>query len=217
MSKTVEWTIQKAFLHAQRKATPPTTGSKFEALLDIADSMQKMWANEDGVIWDSLYVRINIGTATVTDTFPIPATIEKVSNDSEDPILVGTQPYKLVKPAQLYKYKDSKAVARVASNLKFSKAFAADDSLLGSAITVPGQGPVPDITSTADIVAVDQPMWLAYMMAAEFIRADVVKRDQYDNLLALADAVMADMKANNGGSDEVFDSGGWSPAGGEDL
>jgi hypothetical protein len=69
---TVDQAITKAFLHAQRKPTAPAVGTtKYNALLAIADSMQKLWATEPDVEWDSLYQPgpTLAVTVTATDTF----------------------------------------------------------------------------------------------------------------------------------------------------
>lgn len=218
MAKTVAWTIQKAFLHAQRKATPPAAGtSKYEALLGIADSMQHMWQDEDGVDWNSLYSLETISTVTATDTFDLPDEVNYILKDEDSPILVtngtSTTAYKLVTARQLYRNQDSDACAQIGRTLVFSRAFTSTSSQLGYSIKVPAILYTEDITSENDEVQVDDPMWLAYMMAAEFNRGDVVKRDTYDQLLALADACMVKMKNANQGSHELVTSGGWSAEG----
>lgn len=205
MAQTVAWAIQKAFLHSNRKATPPAAGtSKYEALLDIADSMQKLWASEPGIEWDSLYSLETIGTVSATDTFTLPATINYISKSEDDPIRVGATPYKLVKPNQLYKYQGADVCAQIGRTLKFAKAFASDSAHIGEDIHVPAILYTADLTLGTSNIQVDDPMWLAYMMAAEFVRNDVVKQGQYDNLLSLADQCMQRMiSANSGSLNEV--------------
>jgi hypothetical protein len=205
MSQTVEWAIQKAFLHSNRKATPPASGtSKYEALLDIADSMQKMWASEPATEWDSLYSLETIGTVSATDTFDLPDEVNYISKSEDDPIRItngtSTTTYKLVKPNQLYKFQGSNVCAQIGRTLKFSTAFTSSSSVLGYDITVPSILYTDDITTGTDEIQVTDPMWLAYMMAADFCRNDVVKQNQYDNLLALADQCMQKMIADNSGS-----------------
>lgn len=205
---TVDWAIQRAFLHAQRKATAPATGSsKYNALLGIADSMQKMWQTEPDVEWDSLYSLETLDSAvTATDTFDLSDGINYIRKRENDFILLtdgtSTRQYRLVKPDQLYQYRESNVVARIGSTLKFPKEFASDSSLLGYSIQVPAVLYVDDITNGNQTIQVDDPMWLVYMMAAEFVRNDVVKANQYDNLLALADQTMRRMKQNNTGQTE---------------
>lgn len=215
---TVDQAITKAFLHAQRKPVPPTAGTtKYNALLGIADSMQKLWAAEPDVEWGSLYSQVTLAAlVTATDTIALDSTIDKISQTDGDPIQitngVNTTRYTVVMPNQLDRYRNVCAVAKLGRNLKFSKAFTSTSSLLGYSIKVPAITYVADITAGANTVAVDDPMWLVYMMAAEFCRNDVVKQNQYDNLLALADEHMQRMKQANGGQIDVVATP-WTPAG----
>lgn len=202
--QTVAWAIQKAFLAAQRKADAPAAGtSKYEVLLDLADSMTKAWESEPGVEWDSLYSVQIIGTVSATDTFELTEEVNYISKSEDNPVRItngtSTKAYKVVSARQLYKYKDSDVCAQIGHNLVFAKAFASDSNLIGYNIQVPAIIHVDDITSANDDIQVDDPMWLVYMMAAEFCRNDVVKQGQYDNLLAYANQCMERMKQANSG------------------
>lgn len=218
MARSVSWVIQKAFLHAQRKSTPPAVGtSKYEALFDIADSMQQLWQDEDGVDWNSLYSLETIGTVSATDTFDLPDEINYITKDEENPVIVtngsAIKTFKLVTAKQLYKYRNSDVCAQIGRTLVFSRPFTSTSSELGYDIKVPAILYVEDITSATDEVQVDDPMWLAYMMAAEFNRADTTKSNTYDDLIALADVCMTKMRNANSGSYEMVTSGGWSAEG----
>lgn len=214
---TVDSAIAKAFLHAKRKATSPT-GSKYNALLGMADSFQKLWATETD--WSSLYASVTLtALVSATDTFSLAnatGTVDYISDREGNPIQLydGTSYAKVyfVSPAQLYEYRFRLATAQIGSNLKFSAAFAADSQYIGDSIVVPAYLAVNEITSGSDTVQVDDPMWLCYMMAAEFCRNDVEKAGQYDNLLALADQCMQKMLANNGGQYETVVTA-WQPEG----
>jgi hypothetical protein len=179
--------------------------------------MQHMWADEDGVDWNSLYSLETIGTVTATDTFDLPDEVNYILKDEDSPILVtngtSTTTFKLVSARQLYQTKDSDACAQIGRTLVFSRPFTSSSSTLGYSIKVPAILYVEDITSETDEVQVEDPMWLAYMMAAEFNRGDIVKRDTYDQLLALAESCMTKMKTSNAGSVETVTSGGWSAQG----
>jgi hypothetical protein len=202
---TVDSAITKAYLHAMRKPTAPSSGTtKYNALLAIADSMQKLWAAEPGIEWDKLYSLVSLASVvSATDTFALDSTIDKVSERQGDYILVtngtNTCTVRIVSPDQLYDNRYKLAAARIGSNIKFSAAFASDSTYIGYTIKVPAFVYPNDITSGSDTVQVPDPMWLVYMMAAEYIRNDVVKQNQYDNLLALAEQHMTRMKENNGG------------------
>lgn len=202
---TVDQAISRAFLHAQRKPVAPASGTtKYNALLAIADSMQKMWATEPGIEWDSLYALVQLSVVvSATDTFALDGSINDLSQREGDYVLVtngtNTVQYTVVDPDQLYTYRNSNVCARIGSNLKFSRAFTTTGGMIGYNIKVPAIGYVPDITTGSQTVSVDDPMWLVYMMAAEFCRNDTVKSGQYDNLLQMADQHMQKMKQANGG------------------
>jgi hypothetical protein len=220
MSMTIDQAITKAFLHAQRKATPPASGTpKYNALLGIADSMTRQWASEPGVEWDSLYSLETLAAlVTATDTFALNSTIDNISKRPGDYILVTngvtTCRYTLVPPNQLYLDRYKNSVARIGSNLKFSKAFVSTDTTIGYSIKVPSILYPTEITSGSQLVQVDDPMYLVYMMAAEFVRNDAVRVGQYSNLLALADEIMQKMKQVQGGQIEYVATP-WAPAGAE--
>jgi hypothetical protein len=216
MARTVQWAIEKAFLHANRKATAPNAGSsKHDVLLALADSTQKLWAAEEGIEWNSLSDTIDLGPVTATDTFALPDSVDYVSQDTDQTVRIGSTDYKLVSAAQLRRYRDSAVVAQIGRNLVFPRAFAATDAGFGLDIEVPVVLAVSDITAATDTIQVDRPMWLAYMMAAEFVRNDVVKQGQYDNLLALADVEMGKMKEANASTVNDYALNGFQAAGAE--
>jgi hypothetical protein len=218
MARTVDWVIQKAFLEAQRKSTAPTSGtSKYNALLGIVDNKQLEWASEPSVEWDSLYSVVTLAAVvSATDTFALTGTINYISKREGNPILItngtNTSRFMLVSPNQLDEYRYDDACAQVGSNLVFSKAFSASSSLIGYSIKVPSMLYPTDITSGSQNVQVDDPLWLVYMVAADFVRNDVVKRDNYDLLLQLAAERMAKMKQANGGQQAAVATP-WAPTG----
>jgi hypothetical protein len=218
MARTVDWVIQKAFLEAQRKSTAPTSGtSKYNALLGIVDNKQLEWASEPSVEWDSLYSVVTLAAVvSATDTFALTGTINYISKREGNPILItngtNTSRFMLVSPNQLDEYRYDDACAQVGSNLVFSKAFSASSSLIGYSIKVPSMLYPTDITSGSQNVQVDDPLWLVYMVAADFVRNDVVKRDNYDLLLQMAAERMAKMKQANGGQQAAVATP-WAPTG----
>lgn len=211
--------IQKAYLLATGKPTAPTAGStKYNRLLGIINIMQDLWQAEAGVRWNSLYsVATSPDTVTTTDTFQLPTSIRDVSKTEKDYVRVnrldgGTSNYTLVNPEQLSAYPGNRVVARVGNNLKFSIAFPSDSADIGGSISVPGYTSLPELTNDTDVISVDDPNWLVYMTAAEYVRNDITKQNQYGNLIALAQSSMDSMKANNSGQiDEVQRP--WSPLG----
>lgn len=192
--------ISKAFLHGQGKAVPPASGStKYQQLLGIVDSMQKMWAAEPEVDWNSLYSLETLDNADPTNqTYNLPDEVNYVTQVENDPVRINGRTFKLINPNQLWAFRNDECAAQVGRTLVFSKPF--DSTLAGYPITVPVILLTDDITSGTDYVQVDDPMWLVYTVAAEFDRNDIVKVAQYNNLLALADQHMQRMKSNNEGA-----------------
>lgn len=203
---TIDAAVARSFVHAQRKATPPAVGtSKYNALLAIADSMQKLWQAEPNVEWNSLYSLVSNGTISATNTMDLDDTINYISKRETDraiaisPITAAEKYYNIISPNQLLEYRNLDAVAQMGRTLYFPKAFLSTSILIGYTFKVPSILYVDDITVGTQTVQVDDPMWLVYSMAAEFVRNDVVKQAQYSNLLALADQCMQRMKQANGG------------------
>lgn len=217
MSKTVDWCIQKAYLAATRKPiAPATTTTKYNALLGIADSMQKLWADEPNVEWNSLYSLVSNGTISATDTFDLDDTINYISKREGDFGLAtngtNTTTYTIVNPNQLYGFRDQKVIAQVGQTIKFPKAFTSTSPVFGYTLKIPAFVYPDDITVGTQTVQVDDPMWLVYMIAYEFVKSDLVKRFLKDDLLQQANSVMEKMKQANVGQYETVGTD-WRPAG----
>lgn len=201
-ARDADYIIRKAFAHGVRKATPPASGtSKYNTLLEYVDSGQKDWQDEPNTQWNSLYLSATGGPVTTSQTYTLPTTIREISKRPDDRLILtdGTQEkrYKIVEPNQLDELRLTDCVAQIGRTLKFSQPFDADSSLIGYDIIVPGYGYVGDVTTGASVIDVPDPMWLAYYVAAEYIRGDIVRQNQYNNLLALADQHMQKMKQDN--------------------
>jgi hypothetical protein len=207
--RTATWCIQKAFVEAVRKDIAPTSGKKFTILLTMLDSEQKNWAGEPGVEWNSLSELVDNGTATSSLTYDLEDTIDYISHRPGDSILVGDTAYMFVTPAQLYEYRYQNAVCQVGQSLKFSKI----PGTIGQKIQVPAQLVVDDITKGSDLVQCDDPMYLVYALAANYIRGDNTRSGQYDNLVAKATDRMEKMKQANMGQYETLITTGFTGLG----
>lgn len=216
---TVDQVITKAYQEAKGKPVPPAQGTtKYNSLLILCDNLQKIWAAEPDVEWNSLYSVVNIGPITATGSFAIPATVDYLIKRSTDPIYTSNgvsghrKDYKLVQPNQLYLNKYTDGIAQAGSNLIFPQAFTSANTDFGWDLYAPAILKVDDITAGTDTVQVDDPMWLVFMVAADFVRNDLVRQNQYDRLVAYAQEVMRKMKQRNQGSDEevILE---WTPAG----
>lgn len=201
--------IAHAYLLAKRKTTTLTAGTaKYDQLLAIANVKIDDWQNEQD--WNSQYTVVSLPTVvTATDTIPLTASVRKISKNDGDYIRilhtdgVAESVYTLVGADELYRYRTSNAVARVGSDLVFSRAFVATDPQIGGTVKVPCYGNATTLTDGADIVPVDDPYWLAYATAAEYIRFDFTLRDQADTLLNTANQRMESMMEDDQGQFNV--------------
>lgn len=218
---TVSDVIELAYQHAKGKPTPPAVGTtKYNSLLLLCNSLQKQWAAEPDVEWNSLYSVTTIGTISATDTFAIPSTVDYISKRVTDPVFTtnGTSrvDYTLVKPQELYINNADKVVAHEGGNLVFPSAFTSDSQDFGWTLKAPCILRVNDIDDGADAVQVDDPMWLVWMVAADFVRNDLVRTNQYERLVTYAQDVMRKMKQRNQSQNERITTE-WRPMGAESL
>lgn len=217
MSMTVTTAITKAYSAAKGKATPPAVDTaKYNQLLLLADSLQKVWAAEPGVQWDSLYSKVSAGAIGAVSSIAVPVTTNYIIKEENDPIhaISGTQrtDFKLVRPNELYTNRYVNAVAQAGRSLIFHEAFTSASPTFGWTLYVPSIIYPTEITTGADVVQVDDPMWLVFMMAAEFVRNDLVRQNQYASLVNYATESMTKMKQDNQGQNETVDTP-WAPLG----
>lgn len=220
---TINTAIIQAYLEATRKKVSVVTEiptKKYNALLGLAFDLTKTWESEPGTDWMSRYERLDLGNITATGTFELDDTIRVLSPQEGDPIyvLVGTAYYfyKLVPPTKLFVTpsgsedvlwgRNANICARQGNLLKFSRPFTTKDTQFGGKLNVPCFTYCDDVTSGTQDVQVDDPLWLIYMMAAEFIRNDRVKQGQYGNLVAKAQDRMNAMKSANVAQMEQMES-----------
>lgn len=210
---TLGWAIQKAYQRATRHVDTLTASSaNYQALLEMADDFQRDWQDEPGVDWRSLYQQVAIGTVQLsTPSYSLPNTIRHLSNREEDSVILQitsgansgeTWFYDMINPDKLTEYRYKQACSILQDQLYFANSpenpiFPANDARLGAQITVPAYMYVKDLTSANQTIQVDDPMWLVYMMAAEFVRTDFVRQNQYPNLLAAAANKMEGMLQRN--------------------
>lgn len=196
--------IQKTYLKATGKPTAPSSGTrKYEQILELQKYYTEVWEREPGVDWSSLFdYRTLAVSVTATDTFALPATVRKVSQQDGDyvRIVLGNDEweYELIPVDRLYEYRYENAVAQVGQSLMFSRAFEATDPQIGGSIVVPSYGYVDVALVAADTIAIDDPNWLVTICAAEFVRNDIVRQNQYPNLVAEATVLMERMKEDTG-------------------
>jgi hypothetical protein len=225
---TVTEAIAATYLLATGKATAPSSGTaKYTKILALLNIFTQNWATEP-VMWASLRSTFTVtspATVTATDTFAIPATVGKISEQEGDYVRInhanGTDQstYTIVPIERLYD--DGPTInnaggpycAVSGSNLIFPVAFTSTSPQFGGTVKIPGYAIPATLTDGADVIQVDDPYWLCYMAAAEYIRNDITRVQQYGNLIAQANNSMNNMiNANNSQKETAYAS--WSPGNG---
>lgn len=213
------WAIQKAYTRATRHTdTLSATNPLYLALAQIADDVQRDWQDEPGIDWNSLYIQTDIGTIQqgVAD-YDNDSTIRKLSAREGDSIVLQQKSginngqcwyYDIVSPEKLTEYRYRQAAALYQGEIHFANTpqnpiFPINDARIGAHIIVPGYLYVDDLLSPNQLIQVDDPQWLVYMMAAELVRTDFVRQNQYPNLLAIANNKMQGMRQRN--EDQVME------------
>jgi len=204
--------VKRAHLKASGKVkTLATTDPKYIRILELANMYQNESQNEPGVDWESTYDYVSIGTVSATDSYSIDTdTVFKVSQKEFDDIKIvdsdnKTWFYKRVAPSDFTKRRAFNVCTIRGGNLVFDRAFTEDDAQFGATIYLPAYQRLEDLTSANDDILVDDPEWLLTMVAAEIVRNDVVKQNQYPNLIAQAQNLMQKMKENNDGVNDGVD------------
>lgn len=224
--------ITQTYLLATGKIVPPTSGTnKYSKILALLNLYQRIWALQDGVDWNSLRDTFYIDTVSATDTFPLDTDMASISSQQGDFVRIAhtdginESQYTIVPISRLYDdgpivnsagVSSANAVgtcAQSGSNLVFSRAFTTDDPQYGGTISVPGTILPDTLVNSGDIIQVDDPDWLCFRAAAEYIRNDVTRVQLYQSLLDQAEDRMNTMLANNGSQKETTYRGGWSPLG----
>lgn len=233
MSMTVSQFVPAVLMAATRKTYTFTsvTDSKAAIVISIANQLIDDWANEPGIDWNSLYLPdTSIGTVTATNTFTLPSTIRKLSNQEGDVIrIIHTDgltftDYSVIPNdrqkdyANLQRTFQNNYVISVGNKIEFNRAFASTDAQFGGTITVPAYGypgpnPAPNyLINATDVIPVDTPNWLVYATAAQYDANDVTRQQLVPRLEAKANALMDVMQDNNSGQvTKMFTP--WRPGG----
>lgn len=213
--------VSAVYLKAAGKIPAFTTGSpKWLKIVAIANNLIDAWQNEPGVDWVSLYdPEYSIGTVSATDTFDLDDDVRKLSDGRDDPVRIvhsdGVRytDYEVVPANQLRTlYQSGRYCAQVGKTIVFNKAFTSSNAEYGGTIYVPKFGFAEHIVEDDDDVPVDDPQWLVIMCAAEYVRNDIVKQNQYPNLIGEANNLMQSMKDTNDAQINTI-ARPWSPPG----
>lgn len=213
--------VAASILKATGKTSTATSGdTKWTKVLGIANDLIRTWADEPDIDWESLYdPDYSIGTVTATKTFALDTDeVRKLSDKKNDTVRVihtdgvTYTDYETVPANRLKHFSEGKYCAQIGSNLVFNKAFVATDPQFGGDIQIPIYGYPESLVSDSDDVPVDIPNWLIYRVAAEYVRNDITRQNQYPNLIAEANQLMMKMREANEAQVETVESS-WTPPG----
>lgn len=227
---TAQEFVQAVLLRATRKTTTLLTSSaKYAQILALGNYWTRRFANERGIDWNSLYnPAFSIGTVTATDAFDLDtSSVRKISERQGDVVRimwtdgVGYTDYDIIPHDKLKdtfwgQNKDSISgfyCTRMGGQLVFNHTFESTDDQFGGDIQVPCYIFTDELVNTTDEIQVDDPDWLVTICAADFVRGDVTRRDQYPILLAEANDIMTRMKEDNSAQIDTVDTP-WSPLSG---
>ena len=225
----VDTAIAAAYLRATGKTTTlASTSAKYLRLFGLLKYFTRERARERGVNWNDLYdPDLSIGTVTATDTYDLDSTIMKLSDREGDFVRifhdddVAITDYTIV-PANTLKdhfwgqNKESYSgfyCAQMGTTLVFNHKFTSTDPQFGGDIQVPCHVFPEELTTGTDELQCPDPDWLVVRAAAEYVRNDITRQNQYSNLLSEANEKMQAMKDENDGQIITIDRP-WTPLSG---
>lgn len=205
--------VAAVILKATGKTSTSISGdTKWTKVLGIANLLIDSWQNEPDVDWSSLYdPSFSIGTVTNTDAFDLDDEIRKVSDTEGDVVRInhtdgtGYTDYDVVPADTLKQYYSGQNkensfgnyCAQIGRRLVFNRKFVSTDPQYGGTIYVPAYLYADHLVGDSDEVPVDIPNWLVVMSAAEYVRNDITRQNQYPNLISEANQLMVRMKEDN--------------------
>ena len=202
---TVAEFIPQAFRAATGKLPTFTVGTtKWNNLLSSANFYIQQWAREPNVDWNSLYdPAYSLGTVSDTDTFDLDDDIRRLSQQEDysvrivHPNTIQYTDYGLVTGDRLKSYPTGNYAAQVGRTVRFNKAFTTSSQQYNGELFVPVYLFPDAVSRTTDVIPVDDPNWLVLVVAADYVRNDVTRKDLRADLIAEANQSMQRMKADN--------------------
>lgn len=162
---------------------------------------------------DGTYTKITY-TSWTSKTFTITATNFSTNNSSNaNAAYVNTElytDYSTVSHDRLKEYSTGNYVAKVGSNVKFSKEFETTDPQYGGEILVPVYEYPDTFSGDSDVIDIPHPNWLVLMTAADRVKNDVTRKDLRADLVAQANDAMQSMREDND-SQTTDATRPWSP------
>lgn len=175
-------------------SVPAAGAEKYNRIVNIANRKQREWAQDTNIDWPSRYEIRTLGTlSTGTQAYDLDDDILRPSDMVNLVTTAGSKRYVgIVKPQQQTRYTQGAYVTGFnPKQLTFIQTI--DSSLAGTIIKLPCFTMPTDMVNANDLVAVDDPQWLVYAVAAELSRNDYAKEEQYPNLIGQANDLYAKM------------------------
>lgn len=200
--------INLAYQMATGKTKTLSPGnSKYERMLNIANMANMQWESEPDVIWGSLCEDREIGVIDDSTSYKLPEDVRTVDFRKFITLTKGSSSWTVpfISP-QLFKG-GCYGVLQLGWKLDFN---GLTEEMKGAKIIAPVIRRTKKLVEPEDKVELDDPYWLVYMIAAEFVRNSRTKSNQYGNLVTLAQSSMEGMKNRNGYKfDEVIREDIW--------
>lgn len=193
--------VSNTYLTAVGKIPTFVAGDKkYEKIVAIANLKIDEWAREAD--WRNLYDHeYSVGTISATDTYELDDEVEKVTASYGDFVIVRVDDvdtnFTTVPPEKLKMYSTGDYCTIIGRNLVFNRTFTSTDTLFGGTIYAPVKLYPEKLTSAGSTVPVSDPNWLVKITAAEYVRNDNTRQNQYPNLVGEANALMEKMKEAN--------------------
>lgn len=217
---TTQFVVATLLKATGKVATVSAGDTKWNKVVGIGNYNIDSWQDEPDTDWDSLYdPAYSIGTVTATDTFDLDDEVRKICDTRGDSIRIyhtdGIKytDFSTVNPTKLKQYVNGNYCAKIGRTLKFNRGFTSDDPEFGGDIQVPVYLYAAHLENANSIVPVDKPNWLVAVTAAEYVRNDTTRQNQYPNLIAEANQLMTRMKADNNNLQEDQIDRPWAAAG----
>ena len=200
--------INLAYQMATGKTKTLSVGnSKYERMLNIANMANMQWESEPDVVWGSLCEDREIGVIDDSTSYKLPEDVRTVDFRKFITLTKGSSSWTVpfISP-QLFKG-GCYGVLQLGWKLDFN---GLTEEMKGAKIIAPVIRRTKKLVEPEDKVELDDPYWLVYMIAAEFVRNSRTKSNQYGNLVTLAQSSMEGMKNRNGYKfDEVIREDIW--------
>jgi hypothetical protein len=200
--------INLAYQTATGKTKTLSPGnSKYERMLNIANMANMQWESEPDVIWGSLCEDREIGVIDDNTSYRLPEDVRTVDFRKFITLKKDDKTWTIpfISP-QLFK-NGCYGALQLGWKLDFN---GLTEEMKGAKIIAPVIRRTKKLVEPEDKVEIDDPYWLVYMIAAEFVRNSRTKSNQYGNLVTLAQSSMEGMKNRNGYKfDEVIREDIW--------